>query len=306
MKVIVIGGGIGGLTTSIALTQALPGSDIQIYERVTDLRPSGAAISELLLDGAAKQGIKIHLGKKGAEYTTSEDNKTVIVTFQDGESVTGDLLIIAEGTHSKLRNKVIGHIVARNYVGYGNYNGAVPVTSDLGDPTKWNQFYRDDLYQNFEGWAAPVWNLIKSMDPSKVARVEIHDIEKLETFFNGPAVVIGDAAHRTAPDLGQGGCQAMEDAWVLANALKTHPNDLPAALKHYDAMLVKRTVKLVGRARKRAEMIHGLDMTATNAWYTELATESGENIMEGMAKTILGARTDLDSAVAVLKAEGLM
>ncbi|KAI8906525.1 hypothetical protein DFJ77DRAFT_443280 [Powellomyces hirtus] len=140
---------------------------------------TGEKLCDLSLKPLYDKGIKIHLGKKGAEYTTSEDNKTVTVSLQDGESVTGDLLIIAEGTHSKLRNKVISHIVAGNYVGYVNYNGGVPVTSDLGDPTKWNQF-------------------------------------------------VGE----TAPDLGQGGCQAMEDAWVLANALKTHPNDLHAALKH--------------------------------------------------------------------------
>mgnify|MGYP006189061465 FL=1 len=35
-------------------------------------------------------------------------------------------------------------------------------------------------------------------------------------------MILGDAAHSTTPDIGQGGCQAIEDAWFLAEAMKQH------------------------------------------------------------------------------------
>ncbi|KAI8816325.1 FAD-binding monooxygenase [Fimicolochytrium jonesii] len=408
MRVIIIGGGIGGLTTAIALSRALPDSTkIDVYERVPVLLPIGAAISvwsngvkvlkhlglgdaieaaagdmqrmayktkdgkdlcdfslqplyekvgqracpiarthlqRILLEGATQSctNVTVHLDKAAASFTQSATSVTI--TFSDGASETAHLLIIAEGTHSKLRNTVIGRPVQRSYVGYVNYNGAVPITPALSDsPTTWTQYVGDgkrvsmmpmgdghkfyfffdvsmpagsvashpDTYKNelaayFAGWADPVQNLIKTLDPAKVARVEIHDIEELTTFVNGRVALLGDAAHGTAPDLGQGGCQAMEDAWVLAQALKNHPGDHSAAYAEYDKLRVERTVQLVSRARKRAEMIHGKDMAVTMAWYEELARESGEGIMDGMSKTILGAPAGLDSAVEPLKKEGLM
>lgn len=43
MKILIVGAGIGGLSSAIALQK--DGHEVQIYERVTDLRPVGAAIS---------------------------------------------------------------------------------------------------------------------------------------------------------------------------------------------------------------------------------------------------------------------
>jgi FAD-dependent urate hydroxylase len=91
-----------------------------------------------------------------------------------------------------------------------------------------------------------------------------------------------------APDLGQGGCQAMEDAWVLARALDDAGSDVDTALKAYDHARTRRVGEIVARARQRAETTHGADPAATQAWYAELAEEDGTRIMAGMSKTILG------------------
>jgi FAD-dependent urate hydroxylase len=66
---------------------------------------------------------------------------------------------------------------------------------------------QQELKQYFKGWNESVQILIDNIDPSKVARVEIHDTDTLPTLIDpsGRAVLIGDAAHATAPDLGQGG-----------------------------------------------------------------------------------------------------
>ena len=60
--------------------------------------------------------------------------------------------------------------------------------------------------------------------------------------------MLGDAAHATTPNMGQGAGQAMEDAIVLANCLAEY--DLDKALKRYDKLRVKHTTKVIKRSRK--------------------------------------------------------
>lgn len=171
--------------------------------------------------------------------------------------------------------------------------------------------YQDELAETFKGWNESVQLIIKNLDPKKVARVEIHDTEALPTLVDdsGRAILIGDAAHATAPDLGQGGCLAMEDSFTIALLLKKHglsgsvkeppppPNKaaLQAVIKEYQELRGARVAGVVQRARKRAQVTHALaGMEQTLEWYTELKGEDGTHIMEGMAKTILGAPQELD------------
>ncbi|WP_179218858.1 FAD-dependent monooxygenase, partial [Akkermansia muciniphila] len=78
-----------------------------------------------------------------------------------------------------------------------------------------------------------VHQLIDRLDEKKTNRVEIHDIEPFMNFYKGRVVLLGDAAHSTTPDIGQGGCQAMEDAIYLARALQINTFGLSDALERY-------------------------------------------------------------------------
>ena len=165
---------------------------------------------------------------------------------------------------------------------------------------------KPELKRYFAGWHESVQLLIDNLDPAKIARVEICDTDTLPTLIDpsGRAALIGDAAHATAPDLGQGGCLAMEDAFVLAHLIKAAslPSDsappasaLQAICTQYQAERGTRVGETVLRARKRAAITHALDgEDQTHEWYAELANEDGSHIMEGMAKTILGAPSALD------------
>lgn len=75
-------------------------------------------------------------------------------------------------------------------------------------------------------------SLVERLDP-KTNRVEIHDIEPFTQFYKGRVVILGDAAHSTTPDIGQGGCQAMEDAIYLARSLQINTLGLEDALRRY-------------------------------------------------------------------------
>lgn len=64
-----------------------------------------------------------------------------------------------------------------------------------------------ELKNHFKGWNEAIQLVIENIDVKSIARVEIHDTDTLPTLIDpsGRAVLIGDAAHATAPDLGQGG-----------------------------------------------------------------------------------------------------
>jgi FAD-dependent urate hydroxylase len=103
----------------------------------------------------------------------------------------------------------------------------------------------------------------------------------------GRVALLGDAAHATCPDLGQGGCQAMEDGWVLAQYLKTTNISVDYALQRYERDRKERTTAVVQKARQRAEMIHGKDPALTQKWYQQLAEESPKDVTDAISKVIL-------------------
>ena len=105
----------------------------------------------------------------------------------------------------------------------------------------------------FAGWHAPIAGVLDATHPAAVVRTDLdHLAPPLTTFVRGPVALVGDAAHAMTPNLGQGACQAIEDAVVLAARLGLH-DDVPAALAAYDrgrrprAQAVARAALAMGR-----------------------------------------------------------
>ncbi len=253
-----------------------------------------------------------------------EDANGVVAYFDNGHQARGDLLVAADGIRSVLRRFVLGYGVDPQYAGYVNWNGLVPAADDLAPADCWviyvgdhkraslmpvggerfyffldvplplgtpNQpdSYQNQLKQHFAGWADPVQRLIERMDPFTVARPEICDVGPIDSYARGRVALLGDAAHATCPDLGQGGCQAMEDGYVLARYLATAPtpDGIPEALQGYSRERVERASAVVRKARSRAEQIHGLEPEITQKWYLQLAHESPADVTGAIAKVIL-------------------
>lgn len=380
LKVVIIGAGIGGLTAGIAMRQI--GYEVEIYDRVKELRPVGAGIS--LWSNGVKVVNRLGLGDRIAkiggvmnrmEYRSQqgeilndislrslidavgqrpypvarrdlqqmlldafpgqvklnckcigieENGQSVTALFEDGYRASGDLLIAADGIRSVLRQHVLQAEVEPRYGGYVNWNGLVPINSDLAADDTWaiyvgdhkrvslmpvgeGRFYfffdvplpaesaatatgdiRAELAGYFTGWAQPVQTLIQRLDPATTNRLLIHDLGPIERMVRGRVALLGDSAHATCPDLGQGGCQAMEDALVLTNYLMTTNLGVEDALRRYEAERLERVSGIVLKARKRADQIHGKDPELTQQWYQQLREESPEAVTGAIAKTILG------------------
>jgi FAD-dependent urate hydroxylase len=271
---------------------------------------------------------KVQFGKRIEKVEQSDTGVTAY--FSDGSSAVGDFMIAADGTHSVVRADVIGYQTERRYADYVNWNGLVEIDESIAPGDQWTTFVGQgkrvsimpiaggrfyfffdvplpkglaedrstvvaDLTGYFAGWAEPVQKLIAAINPETTNRIEIHDIEPFDTLVKGNIALLGDAAHSTTPDIGQGGCSALEDAVVLGQCFadqfkekgKTVSGVL-AALKQYEEERRFRVKDLVLKARKRCDVTHGKDMQETQAWYDELRHETGENIIAGLRTTIIG------------------
>jgi len=284
---------------------------------------SRAELQNMLMDEFGRQDIQ--LGKK--MVSIKDKGQHVEIGFQDGSTASAALLIGADGTHSMTRQYVLGKQVERRYAGYVNWNGLVEISEDLAPAQQWTTFvgegkraslmpvadqrfyfffdvplsaglenqrseYKTLLKQYFSGWCSQVQCLIDSIDEQKTNRVEIHDIEPFTQFYKGSVVILGDAAHSTTPDIGQGGCQAMEDAVYLARALQINTLGLEDALKRYQNKRNERANELLLRARKRCDVTHMKDEQITKDWYADLRKEQGPHIMKGIISNIVGNPLD--------------
>ncbi len=88
--------------------------------------------------------------------------------------------------------------------------------------------------------------------------------------------------------MGQGGCQALEDVYVLTQALESS-DTIEAALQQYEDRRLDRINSLVLKARQRAQVIHGIDPIVTQQWYEQLASEPPEAVRQAISSVILGA-----------------
>jgi FAD binding domain len=103
----------------------------------------------------------------------------------------------------------------------------------------------------FGGWHDPVPALLAATPPDALSRLDIDDLGgPLPTFRRGRCVLLGDAAHAMAPDLGQGANQALDDAATLVRLTGT--TDLDRALDEYDRLRRPRTQRIARRARALA------------------------------------------------------
>ncbi|WP_180023714.1 FAD-dependent urate hydroxylase HpxO [Acinetobacter sp. YH1901134] len=322
---------LGGKMDHLAYIDGLTGdvmTQFSLFPLIEEVgqRPypvSRADLQNMLMDEFGRENI--HLGKKMVSFSEQDDQ--VITRFADGSEVLADLLVGADGTHSLTRAYVLGEQVERRYAGYVNWNGLVDISEEFAAEDQWTTFvgegkrvslmpvadkrfyfffdvplatglendrtqYKALFKEYFKGWCEPVQKLIDAIDAQKTNRVEIHDIEPFADFYKGRVVIVGDAAHSTTPDIGQGGCQAMEDAIYLARSLQINTLGLQDSLRRYQNKRNERANELVLRARKRCDVTHMKDESVTREWYAELRKEQGNHIMKGIISNIVGNPLD--------------
>ncbi|MDN7240741.1 FAD-dependent monooxygenase [Planococcus sp. N028] len=211
-----------------------------------------------------------------------QDTEKVTAFFEEGTPISADFLIAADGIHSPIRQKLLPESKPR-YAGYTCWRGITDnngrveeyTSSELWStkgrfgiaPMKGGRIYwfacinstaRNPLYQNlspaniaqlFDHFPKYVPDIIANTPLEHILHHDILDIKPLRRFVYGKIVLLGDAAHATTPNMGQGAGQAIEDAIVLGNGFKRF-KDPQKALKFYEDKRVARTAKVIRLSRQ--------------------------------------------------------
>lgn len=233
-----------------------------------------ARLHEILLEAMGPE--RLHLGRLATGF--EQDAAGVTLTLADGVE-RGAALVGADGLRSVVRERLRGAEPLR-YAGYTAWRGVCPLPAGgLADwgvevwgpgmrfgytPMGEGQVYwfatanapageadgerpREELLRRFAGWAEPVGTLIASTPEAALLRTDIFDRRPIGAWSQGRVTLLGDAAHPMTPNLGQGACQAIEDAVVLAECL-AETRDPAAAFARYEARRQARARWFVERS----------------------------------------------------------
>lgn len=231
----------------------------------------------LALLAACAGSANIHLAHDLCDIDTNDPS--VSARFTNGASAHGDVLIGADGLRSVVRGW-LGHADRIRYSGYTAWRSVVPFDHSLlvpaetwgpgrrfgafpihGDRVYWfatsNTPEGEDscdgapqsyLLSLFEGWHEPIETLIRAADDATILHNDIYDSDPLAEWGRGRVTLLGDAAHPMTPNLGQGACQAIEDALELAACLTSEANP-EMALEKYEKSRIARTSPIVRASR---------------------------------------------------------
>jgi 2-polyprenyl-6-methoxyphenol hydroxylase-like FAD-dependent oxidoreductase len=198
--------------------------------------------------------------------------------------LTPDLVVAADGVHSTLRPVISPSSPGPVYSGHTTWRGVTPpgAVQATGGGETWgrgakfgylpltdrrtywfaelnappgtrNDDERAALLRHFEGWHDPISSLVRATPAEQILRLDVEYLPDLSSYVRGTTALLGDAAHAMTPDLGQGGCQAIEDAAVLAAHLAA-TDDVQAALARYDRERRPRTQAIARSARRMGRL----------------------------------------------------
>ncbi len=219
----------------------------------------------------------------GARCTgVAANGKTPVLQLEDGSSIEADLVVGADGIRSAVRQSIAPDDDAPRYSGLSAWRGVVgaPGLVDsawlsvggglqfLAAPLPDGRVYwsplvrleegrwegimdhRRFLLDRFATWHEPIPSLLDRTPEEALLPTPVYFRPPPKWMTRGRVALIGDAAHPMTPDLGQGGCQAIEDAVVLAHCVAVGSDDIDRALSRFEERRLGRVRRVVREARQ--------------------------------------------------------
>jgi FAD-dependent urate hydroxylase len=260
------------------LITEIPADDLREKLGEANLAVHRAELQKALLAALPEGTVRL-----GAEFTGFIQNGDgVVAHFADGSEERGDLLVGADGIHSSVRAQLFGRHAPR-YAGYTAWRGiaeagegSLPEGVGLnmwGRGTEFGlvgigrgRFYwfatrnapegekeagagcKREVLSLLSGWYGPARAAVEATAEHEILRNDIYDRDPLPRWGVGRVTLLGDAAHPMTPNLGQGACQAIEDAVVLALCMGGE-SEVSRSLRLYEERRVRRTTVVVKRSR---------------------------------------------------------
>lgn len=255
-----------------------------------------ADLHQVLVDAVrACKADAIHIASRGTGFRQSVDGVELIL--EDGSSVRGDVLVGADGLHSRIRRQLAGedkptftggmcwrgmipidrlpaHLrrpVGANWIGPRGHIITYPVRSgrllnfvghverDDWQVESWTEPGTiAECAADYQGWHPDVQLMIANIEhPFKWALFLRSPLQK---WSDGRVTLLGDACHSTLPYLAQGANMAIEDGYVLGRALAQEGTDPVAALLRYEKARVERTTSIVNKSAENLTRFHNAQL----------------------------------------------
>lgn len=230
-----------------------------------------------ILSGLLAPGT-IQFGKSAIDF--NQHPSGVSVSFADGTTHESNYLIAADGIHSIVRHKLLPESKPR-YSGYtcwravtddlppgmnmdetceswgtGRRFGVVPLTNNRvywfatlnakANDARMRDARISEVKSFFKDFHFPIPEILTRTMDHQLIWGDIIDLKPIRQFAFGRVVLIGDAAHATTPNLGQGACLAIEDAATLANSLTRYEGE--EAFRKFETHRIKRTTGIVNQS----------------------------------------------------------
>lgn len=181
----------------------------------------------------------IHVGKRLINIRNGE---TVTLTFEDNSELKTKIVFGADGIHSTVRTQlfepttirdsnqlcwrgVLNTELAENYGheayeawGRGKRFGFVKISSNR---MYWFAVVNEGMDKNknltdlFKDFHPDILKIISGTDKDQIYQNQLLDLKPFSGWHQGNVCLVGDAAHAATPNLGQGACQAVEDAFII-------------------------------------------------------------------------------------------
>lgn len=294
---------------------------LQPFRRIKSLGDGNKVVAihrarlQAILLSALPTGV-VQLGKEYVDHTVA--HPTVNLYFSDGTSQECHVLLAADGIHSKVRQKLFPQSRTR-YAGQTCWRGVasmeLPVEYRYQAKEAWGkrlrfgfaaiapgevywyavskasqggkddpQYLKRYLADSFNTFHPLIPDIIAQTPINKIIRSDISDLRRLDSWHQGPVCLLGDAAHATTPNLGQGGCLAVEDAYYLSRSLAA-TSELHSAFFTFEQQRRHKVDSIVNLSWQLGQLAHSRFGPVVMKWAMKLTPQRlMQRQMQGMYK----------------------
>ena len=228
---------------NLKLLSVVPLAKFEEKYGVSNIAIHRADLQRILAEEVGYENIQL-----AKRLTKIQSGETNTLTFEDNTVLSTKIVIGADGIHSTVRYQLFEPAVtrdtkqlcwrgvlktelARKYTheayeawGRGKRFGFVKISENM---LYWFAVVNEGMDENrtltdlFKEFHSDISEMISGTEKDQIFQSQIIDLKPFSGWHHGNVCLIGDAAHATTPNLGQGACQAVEDAYILGKLFRS-------------------------------------------------------------------------------------